>query len=523
MVFKIKNEYKLTILILIFYLCWIAFWIMDTLSDLIDLLSYGDKKEFLAFQKKKNKRHDVKNIRLFDLLETDDIKYREKIYLSAKNKDAYHALRKRLQDNLLLFLSQKTFESSNSEAYEALRLLVVSRFLLENNLAKIAFKCLVKAEKIAIGLEQFSLLNEILLLRLQFAHLNTSENLEALTEKFLVNQSQMQREAKLHMAYAFLRQELEDVHLKSKVIHLADVITKTIKKYHIAVQDWMTYKSLYQILFIANEYAAIHQNYDLIESYIRKTYSFIQSRTETTHYHLFYHLSILYYLANFNLRSKNFSASKHYLEQMMHLMEHKRYKSLFYLRHQLLLALNSHYSGKPQEAIEVLYSALASANNKSKQEDVDDLRLCLTMFLAQHNDDTCLRQLAKFTHSDAWYEKKLGMLWTIRKNLMEILIHTQFENSELAMSRMKSFKRRYMKYLHATKEQRVVDFVLLVEKYLFRPDIVFKEDFQNTVLNMLHTTENKDIFNLSFIGWVLAQWEKKTPYEVTLKLVNKLQ
>ena len=494
---------------------------MDTLSELINLLSNSDKKDFIAFQKKKNKRADVKNIRLFNLLETDDIKYIEKMYRSAKNKDAYHALRKRLQDNLLLFLSQKTFESSNSEAYEALRLLVVSRFLLENNLTKVAFKCLAKAEKIAVALEQFSLLNEILLLRLQFAHLNLSENLEALTEKFLMNQNHMQREAKLHMAYAFLRQELEDIHLKGKVIHLADVITKTIKKYHLAGPDWMTYKSLYQILFIANEYAAIHRNYGLIEPYIRKSYQFIQNRTDTTHYHLFYHLYILYYLANFNLRNKNFVASKQFLEQMMHLMlEHKRYKTLFYLRHQLLSALNSHYSGEPQQAIELLHGALASVNNKSKQEDVDDLRLCLTMFLAQHNQDACLRQLAQFAHSDAWYEKKLGMLWTIRKNLMEVLIHAQFENMELAMSRLKSFKRRYMKYLQTTKEQHVVEFVLLVEKYLFKPDVIFKKTFQTPILNMLNVEENSDVFNLSFIGWMQAQWEKRAPYEVILKLIH---
>lgn len=495
---------------------------MDTLSELINQLGIAEKKEFLNFLHKKNKRNDVKNIRLFNLLETDDIIRIEKIYRSAKNKDAYHALRKRLHDNLLLFLSQKTFENSNSEAYETLRLLVVSRFLLENNLAKTAFKCLAKAEKIALGLEQFSLLNEILLLRLQFTYLNTSENLEELTERFLANQKNIEREAKLNIAYAFLRQELQDIHLKGKVVNLTELISKTIKKYSIAIRDLMNYKSLYQILFIANEYAAIHQNYGLIESYIRKSHQFIQDQAETSNYQLFYHLHILYYLANFNLRNKSFAASKRYLEQMMDLMqEHKRFGNVFYLRHQLLLALNSHFLGEPKEAIDLLRHALTLVSKKSKQEDVDDLQICLIMFLAQHNDNACLRQLARFTHSDAWYEKKLGMLWTIRKNLMEILIHAQFENIELATSRLKSFKRRYKTYLLTTNEERVVDFVLLIEKYLFKPDIVFEKTFQNAILKMLHVKENNDIFNLSFIGWIMAWWERKTPYEVTLNLITE--
>ncbi|MEH6305806.1 hypothetical protein RYH73_09130 [Olivibacter sp. CPCC 100613] len=494
---------------------------MDTLSELIKLLNNNDKKDFLRFQQRKNKRKDVKNIQLFDLLETDDIKYIKNIYSSNKNNDAYHALRKRLQDNLLLFLSQKTFENSNSEAYEALRLLVVSRFLLENNLAKIAFKCLAKAEKIAIGLEQFSLLNEILLLRLQYAHLNAAEDLEELTARFLTNQTHLKREAKLHVAYAFLRQELQDIHLKGKVVDLTMLIGKTMKRYQIAIHDLMNYKSLYQILFIANEYADIHQNYRLIESYIRKGYQFIQDQGSTAVYHRFYHLSILYYLANFNLRNKSFTASKAYLAQMMQLMEEdQQYYKTFFFRHQLLSALNCYYSGESEQAIELLRRAINSTNKKTAQEEIDDLQLCLTMFLAQDNDTSCLRYLAKFTHSDAWYEKKLGMLWTIRKNLMEILIHAQFENIELATSRLTSFKRRYKKYLLTTREKRVIDFVALIEKYLLKPSIAFEKTFQINVLAMLDVEENRDIFNISFISWMIARWERQTPYQLTLNLLN---
>lgn len=494
---------------------------MDALSDLINLLDKNDKLAFLSFQRMRNKRHDIKNIRLFDLLETDDIQSIDKIYDSAKNRDAYHALRKRLHDSLLLFLSQKTFENNNSEAYEALRLLVVSRFLLENNLAKIAFKCLLKAEKIATDLEQFSLVNEIFLLRLQFAHLSTAEDLEALTKKFLANQHDMQREAKLNIAYAFLRKKLQEIHLKGEVVKLTDFITETIKKHDIAIDDLMTYKSLYQILVIANEYADIQQNYQLIESYVRKSYQFIQDQSETTAYHPFYHLSILYYLSNFNLRSKCFATSKIYLGQMTHLMQtYKQYYGRFYLRHQLLLALNSHYSGESRQAMELLEYALTSANKKSTQEDISDLQICLIMFLAQHNDNSCLRRLAKITHSDSWYEKKLGMLWTIRKNLMEILIYAQFQHIDLAISRLTSFKRRYRKYLLSIKEERVLYFLFLVEKYLIKPDVVFETNYQNAVRKMLEIEENKDIFNLSFIAWIMARWERKTPYEVTLNLLS---
>jgi len=494
---------------------------MDSLAELTNLLNSSDRKLFRQFLHRKNKRSDVKNLQLLNLIETDDIGNLNKLYNSHKNNDAYHALRKRLQDNLLLFLSQKTFESSHSDTYDALRLVVVGRFLLENDLAKIAFKCLDKAERLAEQLEQFNLLNELLLLKLQYAHLPGAEELETLTARFLQNQTHMQREAKLNLAYAFLRQELQQIHLEGKIVNLTTLIITTIRKYKISAQDLMTYRSIYQILFIANEYAAIQQNYGLIERYINRTNQFIQGQSYKNQSYLFYHISILYFLANFHLRQKNFAKSVSYLREMMDLMEtDSRYHSQFYLRHQLLAALNQFFTGSADYAIRLLQESLSNTKQKSKPEDIEDLRICLTMFLALCNNRESLKHLTLLTRTDAWYEKKMGMLWTIRKNLMEILVQAQFSNIELAMSRLSSFRRRYKKYLLKTSEERVLVFLRLIEKNLVKPDVVFEAGYKKAVLNLLTGAENNDIFNLSFIAWLIARWEKKTAYSVVLGLIQ---
>jgi hypothetical protein len=72
---------------------------MDSIQELIKLLNTTDKKLFRQFLQRKNKRADVKNLQLLNLIETDDINGLNKLYESGKNNDAYHALRKRLQDN----------------------------------------------------------------------------------------------------------------------------------------------------------------------------------------------------------------------------------------------------------------------------------------------------------------------------------------------------------------------------------------------------------------------------------------
>jgi hypothetical protein len=196
------------------------------------------------------------------------------------------------------------------------------------------------------------------------------------------------------------------------------------------------------------------------------------------------------------------------------------YYVVFYLRYQLLTALNLFFTGFANDAISLLQESLSNTKHRSKPEDIADLRICITMFLALCNDQRSLKQLILLTRTDAWYEKKMGMLWTIRKNLMEILVHAQFSNIELAMSRLNSFRRRYKKYLLKTSEDRVLLFLRLIEKYLLKPDVAFDETYRKTVLNLLDEVGNNDIFTLSFIAWLIARWEKKTAYKVVLTLIQ---
>ncbi|TWR28160.1 hypothetical protein FPZ42_02805 [Mucilaginibacter achroorhodeus] len=493
---------------------------MDSLSALNDLLDIDDKRQFKAFLQRKNKRADVKNLDLLKFIETDDINHKNKLYNGQKNSDAYHALRKRLQDNLLLFLSQKTFEDDSSDTYDSLRLVVVGRFLLENDLTRLGFKCLNKAEKLAEHLEQFNLLNELLSLKIQYAHLHGAERFEDLIERFNLNQTNMQREAKLNMAYAYLRTELQEIHLKGKVVDLTELMVTSIKNYQISTKDLQTYRSVYQILLIANEYAAINHNYGLITKFIAAAENFISQKANQKPY-LFYYLSILYLLANYHLRTQVFKTSASYLEDMMCLMlTDTRFYWVFYLRYQLLHALNLFYTGFAEDAIFTLEQSLRKNRQTFKQEDIEDHRLCLTMFWALCGNKRCVKQLSHFNHTDARYEKKMGMLWTIRKNLMEILIWAQFDEIDPATSRLQSFKRRYKKYLLQTSEERVIIFIKLVEKYLTNPDVVSEAAYKKDVMQLLQNEQKSDLFTTGFVAWLIARIEKRSAYDVLLSIIQ---
>ncbi|KOS06931.1 hypothetical protein AM493_13490 [Flavobacterium akiainvivens] len=493
---------------------------MNGIEDIIHLLKTDDKKAFASYLRKKDKRGEGRSVQLFKIIETDDINTLKKLY-PGENNDAYHALRKRLYDNLVEFMANQTFTTSTAEAHEVLRLLVVSRFFLEHRLTKTAFKCLAKAEARAIPLEQFSLLNEIYHTQIQYAHLNPALDLDGVIAKFRTNRERLYREEQLNTGYALLRRELHDIQLKGKVVDFREFIQGTMNSLGISLNEALTFKSLYQILFIANEYASLNHNFTLVEPFVEKSYAFIQNRADEAPGQLYYHIYVLYFLANINLRNHRFAESNIWLNRMEAEMQkqNSRYYSRFTLRHQLLRALNANFSGNPQQAIDSAEKALKNASHKADAQDVADLTACLAMFWVQQEDRAAYKYMKLLHRTDAWYEKKLGMLWAIRKNLLEILMYAGFGESEMALSRLKSFKRRYKKYLAQVNEQRVYDYALLIERYILKPEIAQHPGFKKGIVSLLNPDDKEDIFVVSFVGWLLARAERRPVYEATLRLL----
>lgn len=497
---------------------------MNALQEIANMMNESDKKAFTQYLTKKNKRKDTRNITLFNSLETNDINSKKKNLKDEKSTDAYHALRKRLYDNMIDFMANRTFENDTSQENTILRLIVVRRLFFEHKLIKTAFKCLAKAEEIALSYEHFSLLNEIYLAQIQFAHFNLSEPIEKIIEKFKANKKLLEYEEQLNLGYAVLRRELAAIHHEGRIIDFQSLIKNTIEAHGISLKQGLTFKSLYQILFIANEYASINNNFSLIQPFVVKSYRFISKKNDQTDRHLYYHIYILYFIANFYFRNGQFNESLNYLNLMFTELQKQsgKYYQRFCLRYFLLLAFNENYLGNPHKAIEIAEKALSS-NKKVDPSDSNDLRLMLIVFYLQQNvGRNAVKEMAKLNHTESWYEKKMGIDWTIKKCLVEILIHTQQENTELALSRIKSFKRRYKKYLLKVNEERVIQYLLFVEQYVMKPEIIQTEKFQKALEEFIITAQNgpKDILIMSFLSWLLAKVRRKTIYDTTLDLLK---
>lgn len=495
---------------------------MNSVSGIINTLSIQEKDEFIAFLKKKNKRHDTQNIQLFNFLKTDDIKYEITIY---KSKPALYALRKRLYHNLIEFIANKRFESDTSEERDILKLILVSRTFFEHSQHKAAFKILEKAEIKALKIERFNLLNEIYHTHIQYAYLDPSLHFSELVSKYENNQKKFLHEEQLNLAYASLRMELAKIKEGTATFDFQEAINNTVAKFSISLDEIVTFKSLYQILFIANEYAALRNKYHEIERFVETSFRFIDAKTELAEKHLFYHINILYFMANMLFRNKKFDDSKAYLDKMEAEMEKqdKVYFKQFENRLLLLRSLNENYSGNANNAIAMLEQVLNTVANSDVSE-ILDLQLSLAVFHFQQKELKKVQQIIKtFSYSDAWYEKKQGTEWAIKKNLVEILLHTELEHTDYVMSRLTSFKRRYKKHLTELNEERVLIFLGLVEQFLYDPGYFVSSEFASRADSLFQwrSQQEEDLFVMSFYAWLKAKIEKRNVYEVTLELVNQ--
>lgn len=500
---------------------------MTDLNAIVSTLSSEDEQRFVNYLEKKNKRNDTKNIQLFKLLAENQLTSKEicKHIYKSDNKDAYHALRKRLYQSLIDFIANINLEEENSVDMQIIKYILASRTFLIHKKPKIAYQILDKAETLAQEHQLFPILNEIYHTKIQYAYLHPSVNLEDLIRSFRSNQKQHFIEEELNLVYAKIRQTLSDMTYKGKVLDFQTILNNTLEEHNIDISESLSFKSLYQLMTIVSLSAFVTNDYLKIEPFLLDTYQNIKNH-KTKDKQLVYHIQVVYIIANTLFRNKKFVESLDFLNLMKALMvqQRKKYDSTFKLKYSLLTALNYNYLDRQDEAITLLESV-----KQTKHADIEsllDIHLGLVMFYIQKSDfKHAKRMFSKFYHTDKYYIEKAGKEWIIKKNLAEIILFIELGDFDLVESRLQSFKRSYFDYLKQIGQNRVVTFIRLIESYFKNPENVTSIEFKDKVEHAFDWIDEKqeDIFVMSFYAWLKSKMEKQPLYSTTLKLVKRAQ
>jgi hypothetical protein len=485
---------------------------LSVIPEILTTFSEEDKQDFLLFLQKKNRRGDTKNSALFKLIDSGKTKDLDLQLYGKPAKNAYHALCKRLQDSLIDFVASKGFSGETSEEMDILKLLLASRIFFEHRQYKIGFKTLSKAERIARELDVYSILNEIYHTKIQYAHLNPAILLSEVIKSSQENSKRFVQEQQLNMAYAMIKSQLKE----SQKMSVNQIITEAFAQFDIQLDKTLTYKSLFQLMNITATAARLQSDYYPISPYMMTIYGIISEKQSIANKHLFYHIEILNLMAHTSFRLKDFKAAKDFSEKIETEMGKKNgvYFNRFREKLTLIKALIYNYTGDAREAINLL--------DTFPGESLDiDLTLVMSYFQQKQFEDA-YRVIKNMYHSDAWYEKKVGWIWVLKKNIIEILLLIELDKLDLVLSRLQSFKRKFFKRLKEIGEDRVITFIKLVAYVYDHPQEVTSEKFQEKVEKSFHwkETETEDVFVMSFYAWLKARMEGKDLYKTTLELVS---
>ncbi|ARV09288.1 hypothetical protein BTO05_06415 [Winogradskyella sp. PC-19] len=498
---------------------------MIDIESIIRTLDTKEHKAFIDYLSKKNKRNDTKNIQLFKLLADDDYDKKNivtKLY-GSDNKNAYHGLRNRLFDSLIDFTANKNLEDENSIDIQIIKYILASRtFLLQKNFPT-AYKLLDKAEKLADENSLFPILNEIYHTKIQYAADYPKADLKTLIKKQEDNHKKHKLEDQLNIIYSKLKSAIKAVGYEKTTVNFEALLKETLEGSDIKIDESLSFKSLYQILAVANISAIATSKYYEIEDFVLKSYKILKNKKETDK-QLYYQIQIVYIIANTLFRNKKFEYSIKYIEEMEQLMLQKKrkYYKDFILKSTLIKALNLNYNNGFKEAISITNQALQKKHNDI--EALLDLRLSLVMFYFQHNDLKLAKTvLSKFYHTDNWYIKKAGIDWVIKKNIAEILLFIELQEDDLFESRLNSFRRQYSKYLKSIDQSRILIFLDFAESYYKNPTISTSKKFIDKVEASFEwkTKREEDIFVMSFYAWLKSKTKNKPLYESTLELIKK--
>lgn len=497
---------------------------MINLKMILNSFTYEKQQEFISYLEKKNKRKDTKNIALVHLLIMDDLSSKEickKLY-KKDNKPALHALRKRLFESIINFTANLSLKEENSIDMQLIKFIISARTFLQKGQYEIGYKILEKAEIIAKEQLLFTILNEIYHSKIQYSYAFSSLEVDKIITDFKENQKHLLLEEELNMAYAKIRKTLQEIQHKQKVIDIKVMIENVLATHKISISNSLSFKTVYQILQITN--ISISQNFEYynIESFLIETYQLIKNHNSKDK-QLFYHIEILYIISNTLFRNKKFTESFFYLELMhIYMQEQKsKYFKEYHSKQKILLALNYNYSGNQEEAIHILETLIDKKN-------VDiipklDIFLSLIVFYFQNNELKKAKNLfSNFYHTDKYYIDKAGIEWTLKKNIIEILLQIDLGNVDIVESRITSFKRSYFKHLKKINQQKVITFVKLIEVYYKNPKISTSKEFKDKVETSFNWIgkEKEDVFMMSFFAWLKAKMTKQDMYLVTLDFMK---
>ena len=494
---------------------------MSELKQIISTFGFTERKKFEFFLDKKNKRQDVRNIKLFNaILKGTESKIKDEV-----GENAFNVLSKRLKDNALDFIAFQALENESDSETRILKDFLSAKRLLKENKYKIGFKILSKIEERCYKIEAYAILLEIYRLHISYGFLESSEKLNQLFHNYeKVSFAAFEKE-KLNLVYAKIRQAFETLNPRSTDFKLGTFVREQFDQYSIDSANGYSFKTLYQISEVVNESGAHYKNLHSVNLFFADKLAELKGSEKDTDEELLYHIKLLYTTANVFYRKQDFMISLFYLDELERQLQRsdKKYFDQYSPKIEILRAFNLNFSGHNKMALEKVNHCLTT-NNGSKSNIEFDLILAAAMLeFHQSKFSEAYERISDWNRTDSFYEKQLGAEWVVNKNLLELILKIELNDTVDLEAKIISLRRKYGAQYKSNNEQQFISFLGVLKIYGQNKLVANTKPFKSKVEKSMNwkSLQNDNLFLQSFYLWLKAKIEGTELYTTILDAMKK--
>jgi hypothetical protein len=441
---------------------------------------------------------------------------------SKPNANAYHSLRKRLTQKVMDYLVFVQLANSENVASESAiySYLALAEFFIGNQQNELALRFLQKALVVAEKRELFDGIDHTYTLLIKHAVAFSLDPRE-LISAWEANQQRKNSHQRLIFSNSMVQHAVAQAKRKGEVIDPETLTASLLQSAKLPEDAQRSPKFMLQLVNSLRAGVKHSKDYFAFEHFVVKVYAQLDNANAFQKEYTSELFGFLYILAHVHYRNRKFDVAEKYLSQLNHMYQSHKSR-LYYTKYAQLRAATASFGGRNEEAIVLLEHALKSLSSGETEDRLNmQLNLCVYFFQAGQFKKA-LRTLALIQHSGAWLEKKMGVEWRFKKELIELIVHCELGNSDLALARLQAMSKHFSSFLEHPTYQRARLFLSFVKIVLLRPEYVASPEFANEVenANMGLPDHQEDIQAITFFCWLKAKMIGRVYYEVLLESMS---
>jgi|GEM_PF-1640872 hypothetical protein len=506
---------------------------MKELQALVNSLEADTKRDFenhlLSRGVNQPKESQRKDLLLFGALvktkneELDGLI--EKMYgkLDDRNRNAFHAVKKRLKSDLRQFVVER-------EAAESIQTvdgwIVYTRYLFDHNYEEIAWKALEKAESIAQREELNEKLNEIYDCQLAHCHLPGAPELNSIENKKSDIRQRIEEDDRILMASASIRLLFKEVKLGISDFDLQELINKIMEQYELHEAVQRRPKVMFEFVSLVRSAFVARKDFLNLEPFLVFHADRLFSKEQFVSKYPQLKARLVYFLAHTYYRNRNFPASLAMIETLLSDLEKlkKRYQSDLFPKAILLKAAVQSFSDQNEKSIEILNEAAETEFFKRSNADRLNLRLNLAVYYFQEGDFRLAnKMLLQLPNTDKWCERTMGQEWMLKRSLIEMITQVEMGNTEIALNRIRSIQRKYRSLMERPKYELVKPFLQVVKSVVAYPERINQKMYTDKIRPtfVIRDSSEEDLQAMTYYAWLKSKFAERPYYETLLELVNR--